>query len=460
VSDQYPQRQPTSGGHHFALRKGTRLHEFEIDSVLGHGGFGITYSALDTALHEVVAIKEFFPNELAGRVSTMTVRPKTDADRGDFQAGLEAFIGEARLITRFRHPNIVHVRRFFEMHETGYIVLDYERGQTLGNLLNAGPLPETALREILLGVLDGLEAIHSRAILHRDLKPSNIIIREDGSPVLIDFGAARDFKQRHSRSVTAIAAPGYSPPEQYGVGGQQGPWTDIYALGAIGYRCVTGAAPLDSLRRLRNDPLVPAGKAAAGKYSPALLRTIDWMLAVNEADRPASTQEIRDALGGRISLVGRGKFAFLRAGKTWAMAASIAVVAVLGGLTATNFESLAGFACSRLSLLCGSSEAAVASSSTARPVPAAPVSTPQATAAVTPAASPAPAVQGPLLAAQPGKPSDPSRRLVPDEVAWNLLRGFADAEQLQRFVEQFPASPHKAEASAILSRSGVPRIGP
>jgi hypothetical protein len=392
----------------------------------------------------------------------MTVRAKTDADRADFEAGLEAFIGEARLITRFRHPNIVHVRRFFEMHETGYIVLDYERGETLASLLSGGILAEQDLHGILLGVLDGLEAIHSRAILHRDLKPSNIIIREDASPVLIDFGAARDFKQRHSRSITAIAAPGYSPPEQYGVGGQQGPWTDIYALGAIAYRCITGAAPPDSLRRLRKDPLVPAEIAGAKKYSRPLLQTIDWMLALNEAERPASTQQVRDALGGRIKSRRRGKLAFLRSGKTWATAASLVAVASLAAFAAINFQSIASVACGRLGVLCGST---LASGNAAAPAAAPAAAVASAPAAPAAGAQPAstPAVQPAsvaLLPAAGSAPADPSRRLAPDEVAWTLLRGFADAEQLKRFVDQFPASPHKAEAAAILSKAGVQRTGP
>lgn len=212
--------------------------------------------------------------------------------------GRKAFLEEARLLARFRHPNIVHVRRFFELHGTGYIVQDYEPGQTLSNRLANGPIGEEELRRVLTGVLDGLEAVHERAILHRDLKPDNIILRANGTPVLIDFGAARDFAGRHSRSITAIAAGGYTPPEQWGVGGQQGPWSDLYALGAIGYRCVTGAAPPISLQRLRTDPLVPAATAAAGRYDAALLRTIDWMLTIDEAKRPASVTAVRAALGG------------------------------------------------------------------------------------------------------------------------------------------------------------------
>ncbi len=286
------------GDHYFALPPGTRLMEYEIEAVLGHGGFGITYLARDTLLEEQVAIKEYLPNEMAVRISDATVRAKSEGDRGDFETGLKAFLEEARLMARFRHANIVHVRRFFEMHGTGYIVLNYERGGTLATRLEAGPPPEAELRKWIDGILDGLDSVHDQAALHRDLKPNNVIIREDGSPVLIDFGAARDFKGRRSRSITAIATPGYSPPEQYGVGGQQGPWTDFYALGAILYRAVAGHPPIDSLRRLRKDGLTPAETVAKGRYDAKLLRTIDWMLKVDEAERPSSVAQVREALGG------------------------------------------------------------------------------------------------------------------------------------------------------------------
>jgi serine/threonine protein kinase len=289
------------GTHYFALPRGAKLFEFEIASVLGHGGFGITYLATDTLLQEAVAIKEYLPNDLVIRISDATVRPKSAEDKPSFEAGLKAFLEEARLLARIRHSDIIRVRRFFELHGTGYIVQDFEEGKTLGKRLSEGPLSEAELRAIVSGVLDGLEEVHERAVLHRDLKPNNIMLRRDGTAVLIDFGAARDFKSRHSRSVTAIATPGYTPPEQFGIGGQQGPWTDLYALGAILYRCVTGAPPVDSLRRLRNDPLVPAAVAAEGKYSAALLGAIDWMLQVDEAKRPGSVQAVREALSsGRV----------------------------------------------------------------------------------------------------------------------------------------------------------------
>lgn len=287
------------GQHYLALPVGTKLFEFEIEAVLGHGGFGITYLAKDTMLQESVAIKEYLPNDIAVRISDATIKAKTTGQQGDFEAGLKSFLEEARMVARFRHLNIVHIRRFFELHGTGYIVLDYESGEPMSQRLQGGPLSEAELEKILSGILDGLEALHERATLHRDLKPSNVILREDGTPVLIDFGAARDFQIRHSLSVTAIASPGYSPPEQYGVGGQQGPWTDLYALGAIAYRCVTGNAPPDSLRRLRNDPIVPATDPANSngvKYDQKLLQTIDWMLRIDERERPASVEAVRAAL--------------------------------------------------------------------------------------------------------------------------------------------------------------------
>ena len=253
---------------------------------------------MDTLLEEPVALKEFFPNDLVVRVTNATVRAKSGGDQPDFQSGLRTFLQEARIMARFRHRNIVHVRRFFELHGTGYIVQDYEAGQTLSERLNRGPIEENDLRKILGGILDGLELVHERAILHRDLKPDNIILRKDGSPVLIDFGAARDFASRNSRSVTAIASGSYTSPEQWGAGGQQGPWSDLYSLGAIAYRCVTGTAPPISLHRLRTDPLVPAAVAARDRYDPALLDTIDCMLAIDETQRPVSVSAVKNAMSG------------------------------------------------------------------------------------------------------------------------------------------------------------------
>ena len=299
--------------HMYALPTGTLLHEFRIDGVLGHGGFGITYRAFDTSLHKAVAIKEYLPNDLASRVSDSTVRARSPDDQRQFEEGVAAFLDEARLVARLRHRNIMEVLRFFKANGTGYIVLGYEEGRTLKQRLDDGPLAEAELRHLLGGLLDGIEVLHAQAILHRDIKPSNIILSdsrvpgERGVPVLIDFGAARDFRSRHSRSVTTIVAPGYAPPEQYGIGGQAGPWSDLYALGATAYRCVTGEAPPEALRRLRKDPYVPAVEAAAGRYDDNLLHLIDRMLSVDEAERPQSAAEVKAELNSRGVLRSRLK---------------------------------------------------------------------------------------------------------------------------------------------------------
>lgn len=284
--------------HYYALPKGAALHEFEIVSVLGHGGFGITYKAMDTHLREFVAIKEYLPGEIAVRTSESTVRARTTGASPDFEAGLASFLEEARLIAAHRHPRIVDVRRFFKLNGTGYIVMQFESGSTLSQRLAEGPMPPRAAMAVLEGVLDGLGHLHDNGILHRDLKPGNVMLRPDGTPVIIDFGAARDFKVRSSRSVTSIATPGYAPPEQYGVGGQQGPWTDLYAVGAVAYKMATGLTPADSLRRLRKDPLVPAASLAPEGWEPAALKAIDAMMRIEEEDRPQSAQAVRELLAG------------------------------------------------------------------------------------------------------------------------------------------------------------------
>jgi serine/threonine protein kinase len=469
------------GGHYFALSPGTKLLEYEIEDLLGHGGFGITYRALDTVLRQSVAIKEYLPNDIAVRVSDATVKPKSDGDEDDFQSGLRSFLEEARVITRFRHSNIVRVRRFFELHGTGYIALDYEQGQTLSRRLSSGSVPEAELLHILHGIIDGLENIHEEAVLHRDLKPSNIILRDDGTPVLIDFGAARDFRDRHSRSITAIAAPGYSPPEQYGVGGQQGPWTDIYALGAIAYKCVTGNAPPDSLRRLRSDPLVSAVKAANGKYDRELLRTIDWMLSIEESKRPSSVQVVRNHLPPKPGSANARRFQSARRRRPMvAVAASVAVLLTVGAVTATNYDRIRAMLSSSVGMQppargprsakpAAKSDAPANESKTGAPAGSPPTASQAAStapaavpaAAATPAAAAAsaatvdPAAMVPLAAIAAPKPTGP------DELAWDFLKDGNDPEQLRLFLQQFPASSHREAAVAKLAALGqAPHAAP
>ena len=286
--------------HRLALPQGTRIREFEFHRVLGHGGFGITYLGWNLSLDIPVAIKEYLPVDLATREQDGSVVSQTAQAAADFQWGLERFVDEARTLARFQHPNIVRVHQYFEAHSTAYIVMDYVEGETLSaHLERKGTLSEAELTGILYPLLNALEVVHGADFLHRDIKPGNIVLRDsDSSPVLLDFGAARQAVGAKSRSVTSIVTPGYAPLEQYSSRVLQGPWTDLYALGGVCYRALTGQIPADATDRMRDDPLVPVSQRCAGSVSGALLSAIDWALSVDERARPQSVGAWRAAMEG------------------------------------------------------------------------------------------------------------------------------------------------------------------
>ena len=294
----------TTPDHRLALPQGTRMQDFEFHRVLGHGGFGITYLGWNIALDIPVAIKEYLPADLAMREQDMSVLPKSSGDEADFQWGLDRFLDEARVMARFKHPNIVQVQHFFQAHGTAYIVMEYVEGETLSDFLKRrGTLTESELKNILLPLLAGLIEVHEAGILHRDIKPGNILLRAaDGSPVLVDFGAARQAVGVRSRSVTAVLTPGYAPIEQYSSRGHQGPWTDIYAFGGVCYQALTGKVPDEAMDRIRSDSMVPVTEAAKGKATDVFLSAIDWSLRVEEASRPQGVRVWRSALLGEEAI--------------------------------------------------------------------------------------------------------------------------------------------------------------
>lgn len=293
-----PPRPAQTGSTALALPAGFRLHEYRIDRVLGQGGFGITYLATDVNLNSRVAIKEYLPEEIAFRTSGKTVSAHSTRHRERYQNGLDSFLIEGRTLATFRHPNIVRVARFFEAHQTAYMVLEYERGSPLKawwpQHANKG---EKALSLLLQPLLDGLSVVHAAGFLHRDIKPDNIQVRRsDGSLVLLDFGSARQAVGASEQSDIAVT-PGYAPIEQY-EDGHQGAWTDIYAFGATLYWLVTGKKPPDALDRQMapQDPLVPAVQAGEGRFSPQFLGAIDWALQMDPTQRPQDIPSWRRAL--------------------------------------------------------------------------------------------------------------------------------------------------------------------
>lgn len=288
-----------------ALPPGHVLSWYKVERILGEGSFGITYLARDDNLGRQVAIKEFLPVQFAERAEDDSVRPLSNDHEEPFQWGLRSFISEAQTIARFQHPNIIHVYAVFEANGTAYMVMQYERGQTLQSML--GPrrtLEQGELAAILAPVLDGLEVVHRSGFVHRDIKPDNIILRKDGSPVLIDFGSARQALEERTQPLTILISPGYTPLEQYSSNADaQGPWTDIYSLAATLYRCVTGKTPAnaidrsDGVRRKNRDSLQPAAQVAQGRYDQAFLAAIDHGLAFHAEERPQSVAQWRQEFG-------------------------------------------------------------------------------------------------------------------------------------------------------------------
>lgn len=289
------------------LPVGTRLDDFKITEVLGEGGFGITYKAVDERLQREVAIKEYLPREFALRDETATVRPRDQRSEGTFTWGLKRFIDEARALALFKHPNIVAVIRYLEANGTAYLVMEYEEGKDLERWLagRSESVPETMLvQRILRPLLDGLARIHEKGLLHRDIKPANVFMRRDGTPVLIDFGSSRAQGQGQGTTLTSIVSAGYSPFEQYGGSQKQGPWSDLYALAGTAYRVVAGTAPTDAIARHQGVTLPSAVDVGAGRYSERLLATIDRALSLDPNERPQSAAEFAAMLPEQSSTAG------------------------------------------------------------------------------------------------------------------------------------------------------------
>ncbi|HEY7084036.1 MAG TPA: serine/threonine-protein kinase [Hyphomicrobiaceae bacterium] len=311
------QPSPAPNSNLLALPDGTELvGDYHIKRVLGAGGFGITYLADEMALARLVTIKEYFPAEFAARSTTSEASPRSRDCAADYQWGLERFIEEAQTLARFVHPNIVRVYRYFRANNTGYMVLHFEEGGSfkawLRGLKRAPRQPE--LDRILKPLLEALEMVHAGDFLHRDIAPDNIIIRKDGSPVLIDFGSARGEIATHSKTVSALVKPGYSPYEQYATDGRrQGPWTDIYALGATLYHAVSGKRPPDAPSRMVNDEYIPAHAAALSSYRASFLAAIDKALRLEVGERPQSIAQWRDELLSADPKRDRGRLNLARA---------------------------------------------------------------------------------------------------------------------------------------------------
>lgn len=283
-----------------SLRPGTVLLEFDVIDRIGEGGFSCVYLARDRSLGRTVAIKEYMPFSLVTRAQDDLVTLRSEKYRSTFDAGLRSFINEARLLAQFDHPALLKVYRFWEAKGTAYMAMPYYEGNTLKELMRASPgvVNEDWLLEMLAAITEALEILHGVHCYHRDISPDNIQILTNGMPLLLDFGAARRIIGDMTQGVTVILKPGYAPVEQYSDDSTvpQGPWTDIYALAAVVYFCVTGKAPPASVARAVKDSLVPLEAVAGQSYSAAFLHAIRRSLAVFPTERPQSIAELRALL--------------------------------------------------------------------------------------------------------------------------------------------------------------------
>jgi len=279
-----------------ALPIGFALQDYTITRVLSTGGFSYVYLAQDK-LKNTVAIKEYMPTTLAVRDGGSDIKPSGTNDNA-FKHGLKCFFEEGLALANIDHKNIVRVLNFFRANNTVYMVMKYERGKSLQDYILAypNPVPENFVIRVFAELLNGLREVHTRKLLHLDIKPANIYIRLDGSPVLLDFGSARQTLTQVESKLSPSYTPGFAPPEQYFERKQLGPWSDIYSVGASMYSCLVRSAPMAANLRVKEDFLAPAVKIGKGIYTKELLEIIDNSLKLDYLERPQSVFSLQKTL--------------------------------------------------------------------------------------------------------------------------------------------------------------------
>lgn len=280
------------------------LQDYIITQVLSTGGFSFVYLAQDLN-KKTVAIKEYMPTGLALREDGATVLLGTDDDAATFKHGLKCFFEEGLALAKIDHKNIVRVTNFFRENNTVYMVMQYEHGKSLQDYILSQPEPvsEKFVRRVFGELLNGLREVHTQKLLHLDIKPANIYIRQDGSPVLLDFGSARQTLTQVQSKLAPSYTPGFAPPEQYFERRQLGPWSDIYSVGASMYSCLVRSAPIAANLRVKQDFLAPAVKVGKGIYTQELLQIIDNSLKLDYMQRPQSVFSLQKTLLENVTLL-------------------------------------------------------------------------------------------------------------------------------------------------------------
>lgn len=294
-------------GHMDALPAGTMLGEFELQGLLGVGGFGMVYRGYDHSLQRAVAIKEYMPSALVARAPGLQVSARSSSDAQPFQTGLASFIAEARLLAQFDHPSLVKVYRFWEANSTAYMAMPLYSGMTLKQARSrmSSPPPESWLRTVLWSVLEALKVLHGNGTLHRDVSPDNIFLQDVGPPVLLDLGAARRAIVDNDHKHTAILKVNYAPIEQYADAEdlREGPWTDLYAVAAVVHGCLCNEPPLPATFRVLRDRMPSFARITqtvethfGQLYSPEFVQAMDHALVIQPSKRPQSVKAFAEEL--------------------------------------------------------------------------------------------------------------------------------------------------------------------
>lgn len=287
------------------LPDGMALAGYRIVKKIASGGFSIVYLAYDGD-GNAVAIKEYLPSALALRQEGELAPAVSKSNLPVFRIGLKCFFEEGRALARIAHPNVVRVLNFFRANDTVYMVMAYESGHSLQEHIGrqrakGRPIGETFIRQIFTQVLKGLREVHANQLLHLDLKPANIYLRTDGTPMLLDFGAARQTVNTDVPTLQPMYTPGFAAPELYVKTETLGPWTDIYSIGASMFACMAGAPPQPADQRRKDDRMEAHFARLDERYSPQLVRLVRWALQVDPLARPQSVFALQKALQESVS---------------------------------------------------------------------------------------------------------------------------------------------------------------
>ena len=276
------------------LKSGTTVDQYLVEGVIGGGGFSIVYRCFDTLENQSVVIKEYFPNQLSRRISNDQIEPISEKKTRAFQVGMQQFFAEAHSLSQINHPNVINIINVFRAHNTAYMVSKLEAGKDLRWFIKRcqGDLDQAFVQKAIPPIMSGINALHKNKLLHLDIKPANIFLRTDGGPLLLDFGASKVMDKKERFTSFQTLTPGFAPPEQHHKQ-QLGPGSDIYALGATIYACITGRPPPTSLKREEKSKELTL-RGAEKRITKTVIEAIRWALEMDISKRPQTLEEFAD----------------------------------------------------------------------------------------------------------------------------------------------------------------------